>query len=166
MKKIIIYSLLALIVSSFIGYLISFAITFVMVPTNSMAPTIEEKTIVISKRITPKRLENIQRGDIVVFEAQDGVSIRFRGKDFSNFNMVKRVIAIEGDYIEIKEGVVYINNEPIEEDYVKYKDNTSMKGLKIPRNKIFVMGDNRKESFDSRYWTIQTLDKSKIKGVL
>ena len=165
MLKIMKYFVLPLLIGVLVGNILSYSVTFVLVPTNSMEPTIKEKTIVLAKRATKKDIEDIKRGDIVVLEAQDGVAIRFRGRDFSNFNMVKRVIGLGGDTVEILDGVVYINNTPLSESYVSYRDSFNMSPIKVPKGEFFLLGDNRLSSFDSRYWDIKTLKSSKIKGI-
>jgi len=65
---------------------------------------------------------------------------------------VKRLIALPGETIEIKNGVVYINDSPLEEPYVKNRDFLSMEKVTVPRGQYFMMGDNRPNSQDSRFW--------------
>ncbi|MCS7204000.1 MAG: signal peptidase I [Thermodesulfovibrio sp.] len=97
-------------------------------------------------------LETPKRGDIVVFRYPEDP-----GRDF-----IKRVIAIEGDIIEIRNKKVFVNGVALEEPYVKYTDSyihpreldprDNFGPVKVPPNKIFVMGDNRDQSYDSRFW--------------
>jgi signal peptidase I len=93
-------------------------------------------------------------------------------------DLVKRVIASEGDMIEIKDKQVYVNDNPIREHYKIHKDTQvysrqayfrydeairdNFGPVKVPSGHCFVMGDNRDESYDSRYWRFLPLDK--IKG--
>ena len=79
---------------------------------------------------------------------------------------IKRVIGIPGDEIDIRDGYVYVNGEKLEEPYVKGK--TYKKNLEFPitvqKNHVFVLGDNRENSSDSRYQSLGCIDYSKIKG--
>jgi len=83
-----------------------------------------------------------QRGDVIIFRYP-----RDREQIY-----VKRIIAIPGDTIEIKDGIVYINGSPCEEPYVSSDTEGGLPKQTIPPDRYFVMGDNRNGSWDSRYW--------------
>jgi signal peptidase I len=95
---------------------------------------------------------NPQRGDIVVF-----IYPNDRSKDF-----IKRVIGVGGDTIEIKNKKIFINGKEYSDSYGIYSDNIiypatmqprdNFGPITVPKNSIFVMGDNRDESLDSRFW--------------
>jgi signal peptidase I len=102
-------------------------------------------------------LKTPERGDIVVFEYPEDPS-----KDF-----IKRVVAVAGDTVSIVDKQLYVNGEPVtDEPYAHYSrlpthvDN--MPPLTVPENKLFVMGDNRDNSHDSRFWGF--VDLSAVKG--
>ncbi len=107
-------------------------------------------------------LKKPERGDIIVFKYPEDPK-----RDF-----IKRVVAVEGDVIEAKNKIVSVNGNQIKEPYAQHTDD-SMKPLGIeprdnfgpfivPKNKFFVMGDNRDQSYDSRYWGY--VDLKDIKG--
>ncbi|MCL4458596.1 MAG: signal peptidase I [Chloroflexi bacterium] len=83
-----------------------------------------------------------ERGDIIVFKYPRDVR-----RDF-----IKRVIAIPGDTVEIRQGKVFINGQPLQEDYVASKPNYSWGPQQIPPGYYFVLGDNRNYSSDSHIW--------------
>jgi signal peptidase I len=93
-----------------------------------------------------------RRGDIIVFVFPEDPS-----KDF-----IKRVIAVPGDTVEIREKVVILNGEPLHERFTRFADRDAMNGfvrsrdnmppVTVPEGKYFVMGDNRDRSYDSRFW--------------
>ncbi|MBE9537282.1 MAG: signal peptidase I [Proteobacteria bacterium] len=103
-----------------------------------------------------------QRGDIIVFRYPEDKS-----KDF-----IKRVIAVGGDKVEVKNKIVYINEQSTDEHYTVFRaSDTSFFGFKkgrnfgpfdVPEGEVFVMGDNRDNSHDSRFWG--TVNLNDIKG--
>ncbi len=93
-----------------------------------------------------------RRGDIIVFVFPEDP-----GKDF-----IKRVIAVPGDTVEIRDKVVFLNGKPQEEKYTRFADGNRVDGfvrsrdnmapVAVPAKRYFVMGDNRDRSYDSRFW--------------
>ena len=82
-----------------------------------------------------------KRGDVVIFHAPGGPA-----RDF-----IKRVIGLPGDTVEVRQGAVYVNGKPLDEPY-KNRDSRTVAPIVVPAGNIFVMGDNRPFSNDSRAW--------------
>lgn len=95
-----------------------------------------------------------QRGDIVTFYYPDDEDTVY----------LKRIIGLPGETVEGIGGVVYIDGEPITEDYISQELNSDFGSFKVPSGMYFVMGDNRNNSWDSRYWEHKFVDESKIIG--
>lgn len=127
----------------------TFVIQAFWIPSGSMIPTLQVGDRVLVAKFwtwftTPKR------GEIYVFKFPED-----RSRDF-----VKRIIAIPGDMVDIKNGVVYVNGMATEENYVVNKDRYNMRPNKfyptvpftVPDNSYFALGDNRPNSQDGRFW--------------
>jgi len=107
-----------------------------------------------------------QQGDVIVFIYPEDES-----KDF-----IKRVVAVEGDTIEVKEKKVYVNDTLQNEPFAVHKDNAVIPAhvtkrdyfgpQQVPKDMLFVMGDNRDRSADSRFWGYVPLSKVKGKAFL
>ena len=93
-------------------------------------------------------------GDIIVFEFPEDPS-----KDF-----IKRVIATPGDTVEIKDGRVFVNDQLLNEDYILEKTKSDYPKSTVPKGTIFVMGDNRNNSEDSRFADVGFVPFDLIKG--
>ena len=107
-----------------------------------------------------------QRGDIVVFTREDDPYTA--DEDESGVNIIKRVIGLPGDTVEVRDRVVYINNQIYNEPYeVRWEEGGHGRfgPVKVPKDNVLVLGDNRDKSKDSRYWTNGPfLDSRLIKG--
>lgn len=128
-----------------------FVCTQVYIPSSSMVPTLNINDRLIVTRIWNK--DKIERGDILVFDS-----------DELHETLIKRVIGLPGDKISIEKGMVKVNNELLEENYVKNNDDEYKGEFTVPEDKLFFLGDNRPESFDSRYWNNPYIDEDKIWG--
>lgn len=123
----------------------------VSVPTKSMYPTIKPDDRIIVTRIYDK--EKLERGDTVVFYSHE-----------LGETLIKRLIGLPGDEIIIDEHRdVYINGEKQTESYVVYNGGKGGE-FKVPEGHYFFMGDNRANSWDSRYWQESYIDEDDIKG--
>lgn len=135
--------ILALLIQRFVFF-------HVMVPTGSMIPTINEgDRMLVLREYFPERLET---GDVVVFKIWP---------DCVEKLYVKRLIGTPGDTVTIVDGVVSVNGEVLEEDYVKRPDRFTGE-YKVPEDKYFFMGDNRTDSKDSRYPDVGFIEESAI----
>ena len=123
------------------------------IPSGSMLPTLQIQDKILVEKITPKinlkdNLDKL-RDSIVVFNPPE--TLIKAGYD-SDIALIKRVIGVPGDKVEIKEGVLYLNNKA-QNKYITDKNiNYSMSPIKIPANSLWVMGDNRNNSMDSHIW--------------
>lgn len=115
------------------------------VPTGSMLPTIQEGDRLIGWRLA-YLFDKPAQGDIVLFHSYE------QSNDLYDKVLVKRVVGIAGDRVRISGGVVYVNDIPIDEPYVVYGSESDMAELRVPEDCVFVMGDNRMNSYDGRYW--------------
>ena len=119
------------------------------IPSSSM-----EKTLLINDRLIIEKIayhfEQPQRGDVIVFSTND-IS-KLSEERFKNEAFIKRVIGLSGDTVSVREGIVYVNQKPLQEKYIAEKPNQDFGPVTVPPNHYFVMGDNRNNSYDSRFW--------------
>lgn len=128
-----------------------------VVPTGSMENTILPGDNIIGWRLAYKFSEP-ERGDIIIFDYPDDETQKY----------VKRIIGLPGDKIYIENSKIYINDnsEPLDEPYLKeewIKANGPLT-YEVPADSYFVLGDNRNNSLDSRYWINTYVKREKIIG--
>ena len=125
------------------------------VPTGSMIPVVEPGDRLIVNRLA-YLFEEPKRGDIVMFAFPDDE------KD----NYLKRIIGLPGEKVEIKDGLVYINDskKPLDEPYINDPPNGNYGPYNVPEGCYFMLGDNRDESKDARFWENKFVKKEKIVG--
>jgi signal peptidase I len=124
------------------------------IPSASMEPTLEKGDRVLVNKVSYD-LHDVNRGDVIVFELDeedvgaDGIK-----------DLIKRVVGLPGEVIESRDGVVYINDEPLDEPYLADgtvtgdphdSQNPPIERQTVPDGHVFVLGDNRRNSADSRY---------------
>jgi signal peptidase I len=151
----------ALIVALVLAFIIrSFVVQAFKIPSGSMLQTLQiGDHLLVTKFAYGVKIpftntmiierDGPERGDVIVFDFPEDPS-----KDF-----IKRVIAVPGDVIEIREKKVFLNGEELQESYIQHVDASAsvprrdnFGPVMVPENKYFVMGDNRDESYDSRFW--------------
>lgn len=182
---IVIAVILALVVRYFIG-------TPTIVQQPSMFPTLEQGQRLILNRTIRMTHSMPERGDIITFEAPSKVNATYAEIDinnpvaeynhninniFSKFryyvleigkdSYIKRVIALPGEHVKIENGKVYINDNELQEDYLQKNVITEATGaysdFVVPDGCVFVMGDNRAQSTDSRRFGCIPLEKIESK---
>ena len=153
-EAVIIAILLALVIRSFV-------IQAFKIPSGSMLQTLQVGDHILVNKFL-YWFTDPQRGDIIVFKfPQD------EGRDF-----IKRVVALPGEKVEVRGKQVYINDKPLAEPYTVHLDPAIIENPGSPRDsfgpvvvgpgQLFMMGDNRDYSMDSRFWGF--LDMKKIRG--
>lgn len=134
-------------------FVLNTCVGFTKVLGMSMAPTLKDGSILVVNKIAA-RVGKPHIGDVVVLH-----------KTGMRYDLIKRVVATEGDTIAIREGNIYVNSIPLLEVYALGKSN-DMAETKVGKGCIFVAGDNREpgESLDSRDASIGQLPVSSVKG--
>ncbi|GAC1652909.1 MAG: signal peptidase I [Vulcanimicrobiaceae bacterium] len=107
----------------------------------SMAPDIASGEYVLINTVS-YRLGRPRRGDIMAFRHERSAPSVY----------LKRIIGLPGDRISIVRGAVYVNGTRLEEPYVRFPDRRSFREVSVPQNALYVLGDNRANSDDSRFW--------------
>ncbi|MCR5672553.1 MAG: signal peptidase I [Lachnospiraceae bacterium] len=149
--------LIVIAISATLAFLLDkFIIVNAKIPSASMEPT-----IMTGDRLIGNRLAYInsspERGDVVIFLYPDNEKEYF----------IKRVIGLPGETVTIKSGKVYINDStaPLDESaYIVSVPVGDFGPYKVPEGAFFMMGDNRNNSMDSRYWNHPYVYKDKILG--
>jgi signal peptidase I len=133
----------------------TFVVQTFYIPSDSMVPTLKRHDRVVVNKLS-YHLHPVHRGDIVVFTTPDGVDKSFK-------DLVKRVIALPGETVEGRKNHVTINGKRLKESYLPAGTVTSDFGpVEVPANAVWVMGDNRTNSEDSRVF--KSIRQSTIVG--
>ncbi|MGM0379115.1 MAG: signal peptidase I [Bacillota bacterium] len=156
LKKEIKVWILIITLSLIIGITISNYYTFYIIKGNSMLNTLENNEYILIEKSNEKYF----RKDIVLFKK------KLKDRILKEQTLIKRIIAKPGDHLVIKNGEVYLNSNKLIEKYLKNNYTKGNIDMIIPENHYFVMGDNRKESLDSRNKKIGLVERNEIIGKL
>lgn len=147
------------------------------IPSGSMIPTLQVGDYILVLKFwygfrLPFVTDSVvawnepKRGDVVVFTRPD--ETRTPDEDESAIHIIKRVVGLPGDAVEVRGAQVLINGEQLQESYSQWVEGGSFEGnfgpAVVPPGKILLLGDNRDQSKDSRFWSDPFLDVRRIKG--
>ncbi len=118
------------------------------IPSESMLPTLEINDRLIVEKMS-YRFREPTRGDVVVFKPTD--TIKAENPTF-NDALIKRIVGLPGETIEVKEGKVFVNGEAIVETYIEEAPAYRWGPQEIAEDSYLVLGDNRNNSYDSHFW--------------
>lgn len=151
-RTVLEYLLIVVVVFLIMWPIREFLIEPFQIPTVSMVPTIEVGDRVFAEKVSFKKDGYVEPGEIVTFKDPGDKDI----------TLIKRVIAVEGQTVDLRDGHVYVDGKQLDEPYTHGKpsvpSNATLSGqpieypLVIPAGYIWVMGDNRTNSADSRYF--------------
>jgi signal peptidase I len=115
-----------------------------VIPSGSMEPTLQ-----IGDRVLASKfwfwLSDPRQQQIVIFASPPAAGL-------PSHTLIKRVVAVEGDVVEIADGQVRVNDRPLAEPYLKERPGYVLPPTPVPAGKLFVLGDNRNASYDSHVW--------------
>lgn len=147
------------------------------IPSGSMIPTLLiGDHILVNKFIYGTKIPFTDTKILSFSEPGKGDIIVFRYPENPEKDFIKRVVATEGDVIEERNKIVYVNGKPLNEPYVRHYDKFVRPGgfdardnfdpVTVPEGTLFVMGDNRDQSYDSRYWGFVPLKEIRGKALI
>lgn len=117
-----------------------------IIPSESMVPTLQIGDRVL---VTPSAQYTPERGDIVVFQPPKAIhALDIHPSDF----YIKRIVALPGETLTINQGQVWINSQPLKENYTAQPPTYEISPIVVPAHQYFVLGDNRNNSLDSHIW--------------
>lgn len=122
------------------------------IPSLSMKPTVEKRDRIILDKLH-YRYNVPKRQEIVVFKPPEAL-LKLSIYD----SLIKRVIGLPGEQVQVKHGQVYINNQPLKEDYIAEPPKYNWGPQIVPPKSYLVLGDNRNQSFDSHEWGFLSQD--------
>ncbi len=152
-----------LLITLIIAVLIAMVLKFFIIDSCKILSGSMEPTLVKDDRILVFKLAYVfgepQRGDIIIFDPPDEVD---QGVEY-----IKRIIGLPGDTIEVSNGMIYINGEPYEEDYIAEEPTYEFGPVTVPEGEYFVLGDNRNRSADAHVWSYPfiSLDDIQAKAI-
>lgn len=153
--EILLYVIIILLVTKFIT---SYFIQRNIVDGKSMENTLSDGDNLFVEKIS-YRFDKLKRLDIIAFYPN--------GKDNKEY-YIKRIIGLPGEFVQMTSEGVYINGEIIEENYRKTSENgylgLAADGIELKEDEYFVLGDNRQDSFDSRFEEVGVVELSQIEG--
>ena len=154
-KEIRDYIFLIILAFTFAFLMNKFVYANAEVPTGSMITIVQPGDRLIINRLS-YLFEDPKRGDIVMFAYPDN----------EKKNYLKRIIGLPGEKLEIREGLIYINDRktPLSENYLNDEPNGDFGPYNVPEGCYFMLGDNRDNSLDAREWKNKYVKKEKIVG--
>jgi len=117
------------------------------IPSLSMYPTFDIGDQLLVDKIS-KVVRPYQRRDVVVFNPSDTYKELTGNKEA----LIKRIVAVAGDIVEVKDRTLFVNGVPQQEEYINEKPDYALEPIKVPTGFLLVLGDNRNHSFDSHIW--------------
>jgi len=146
----------------------TFAVQAFKIPSGSMIPTLLVGDHLLVNKIVYGTPVDIPFTNVTVFHMpglrhpQRGEIIVFKYPEDPTRDFIKRTVAVEGDTIQMIDKKLYVNGKPVEEPFTQHTDASLRMGqleprdnfgpYLVPKNKLFMMGDNRDQSYDSRFW--------------
>lgn len=118
------------------------------IPSESMVPTLQKYDKLIVDKLS-YNFTSPQRGDIVVFSPTEGI---IRENPNLKDAFIKRIVGLPGDKVEVRGGRVYIDDQPLRENYIEAPPQYQYGPVIVPEDSYLVLGDNRNNSYDSHFW--------------
>ena len=155
----------------------TFVVQAFKIPSGSMKETLQiGDHILVNKFIYGVKIPFIRATLIPIKKPQQDDIVVFKYPENPKLDFIKRVVGVEGDVVEIRDKRLYINHEPYERKYAIFKDNYIIPGgfnnrdnfgpITVAKDSLFVMGDNRDNSKDSRFWGFVNLKAVKGKAFM